>query len=59
MLLYILIILLIIYIIYQVTIGIPSQLKKTDEKIEMLKLNFKEINIKLNEINQKLDSKSL
>lgn len=43
------------YLIYQVAFGISKDIKRNEEKIDMLKLQFKEINLKLDEINKKLD----
>jgi hypothetical protein len=52
----VLLIFLAIYLIHQITFGIPEQIRGMDEKMEMLKLHFKEVNIKLDEISKKLDS---
>lgn len=44
-------------VIYQIFWGIPSQINRNEEKIEILKLHLKEINIKLDQINDKLIEK--
>jgi len=43
-----------ICVIYQIFWGIPNQIKRNEEKIEILKLHLKEINIKLDQISDKL-----
>ncbi len=46
-----------ICVIYQIFWGIPNQIKMNDDKIEILKLHLKQINIKLDQINDKLNQK--
>lgn len=53
----ILIILGIGYLIYRVAFEIPKDSKRTEGKIDMLSLQLKEINLKLNELNKKLEQK--
>lgn len=45
------------YLIYRVAFEIPKDIKRTEGKIDMLSLQVKEINLKLNELNKKLEQK--
>ncbi|MCG8400781.1 MAG: hypothetical protein MJA84_04200 [Firmicutes bacterium] len=45
------------YLIYRVAFVIPKDIKRTEDKIDMLKLHLEEIKLTLNEINKKLDRK--
>lgn len=45
------------YLIYRIAFEIPKQIKRTEEKVDMLKLHLQEIQLNLHEINKKLDSK--
>ena len=49
--------LLIGYLLYIIAFRIPNLMKKTEEKIDILKLNIHEVQIRLNEISRKLDDK--
>ena len=47
-----LILLLCSYIIYRVAFVVPKDIRRVEEKIDMLKLHLQEIELKLNEINK-------
>ena len=49
--------LLVAYLFYIIAFRIPNQMKKTEEKIDILKLNIQEVQIRINEISKKLDDK--
>lgn len=42
------------YLVYRIAFQVPKDIKRTEEKIDMLELQLKEINIELNEISEKL-----
>ncbi|QUH26009.1 hypothetical protein [Serpentinicella alkaliphila] len=46
-----------VYIFYIVAFQIPNQIKSIEEKIDILKLNIHEVQIRINEISRKLDDK--
>ena len=50
------IILGICYLIYRVTFGISKDIKKVEDKTDMLKLHLQEIELKLNQIDKKLNN---
>lgn len=43
------------YLIYKVAFKVPKDIKKLDEKIDMLNLHLKEIEIKLSQLDEKID----
>ncbi|ARE87005.1 hypothetical protein [Clostridium formicaceticum] len=45
------------YLIYKVAFGIPKQVKRTEEKLDMLKLHLQEIQLDLNEISKRINDK--
>ena len=45
------------YLIYRVAFGVPKDIKKLEEKIDMQTLDLKEIELKLNLLDKKLDKK--
>jgi hypothetical protein len=45
------------YLIYRIAFQVPKDIKKLEDKIDMLKLHLKEIEIKLNQVDKKLDKK--
>ncbi|MCG8538374.1 MAG: hypothetical protein MJA82_00350 [Clostridia bacterium] len=53
----VLIIFLIGYLIYKVTFQVPRDIKKLGDKIDILKLHLQEIELKLNQLDKKLDNK--
>lgn len=53
-----LIILGILYLIYRVAFQVPKDIKKLEDKVDMLKLYLQEVELKLNQIDNKLDNKS-
>jgi hypothetical protein len=53
----ILIILGIVYLIYRVAFGISKDIKRLEDKNDMLKLHLQEIELKLNQLDKKLDKK--
>lgn len=53
----ILIILGIGYLIYRVTFGISKDIKRLEDKNDMLKLHLQEIELKLKQLDEKLDKK--
>ncbi|AKL95130.1 hypothetical protein CACET_c16810 [Clostridium aceticum] len=46
------------YIIYKVAFQVPKQIERNEEKIDMLKLQLKEMHIKLDKIIETLDKKN-
>ncbi|MCT4621116.1 MAG: hypothetical protein N4A62_17230 [Marinisporobacter sp.] len=52
-----LIIMGIVYLIYRVAFRIPKDIKRIEDKIDMLKLHLQEIELKLNEFDKKSDKK--
>lgn len=51
----ILIILGICYLIYRVAFGVPKDIKKLEDKVDILKLHLQEIGLKLDQLDKKLD----
>ncbi|QZY56471.1 hypothetical protein [Crassaminicella profunda] len=47
----------ILYLIYRVAFRIPKDIKRIEDKIDMLKLHLQEIELKLNELDKKSDKK--
>ena len=47
------------YLIYIVAIKVPKDIKKVEDKVDLLLLHIKEIELKLNQINKKMDHKEL
>ena len=47
------------YLIYIVAIRVPKDIKKVEDKVDLLLLHIKEIELKLNQINKKIDHKEL
>lgn len=45
------------YLIYRVAFQVPKDIKRLEDKIDMLKLHLQEIEIKLNQLDKKLDKK--
>lgn len=45
------------YLIYRAAFAIPKDIKRTEDKVDMLKLHIEEIKLTLNEINKKIDRK--
>ncbi|SHJ69434.1 hypothetical protein SAMN02745975_02650 [Geosporobacter subterraneus DSM 17957] len=43
------------YLIYKVAFGVPKDIKKLEDKVDLLKLHLQEIELKLNQIDKKLD----
>jgi len=54
----VIILFIIICAFYQMFWGIPKQIQQMDEKIEMLKFHFKEVNLKLDQVSEKLNENS-
>jgi hypothetical protein len=52
-----LIILGIIYLVYKVAFGVPKDIKKLESKVDNLQLHLKEIELKLIQLDKKLDKK--
>lgn len=51
----VLIILVIIFFIYRVAFEVPKEIKKLEDKIDILKLHLQEIELKLDQLDKKLD----
>ena len=47
----------IIFLIYKVAFGIPNQINNLESRVDTLHLQLKEIQIKLNQMDKKLDEK--
>lgn len=43
------------YLVYKIAFKVPKDIKKLDEKIDMLNLHLKEIEIKLSQLDEKID----
>lgn len=43
-------------LIYIIAIKLPRDIKKVENKVDVLQLHLKEIELKLNQINKKLDN---
>jgi len=43
------------YLIYIVAIKVPKDIKKVEDKVDLLLLHTKEVELKLNQINKKID----
>ncbi|MCY6960002.1 hypothetical protein [Clostridium brassicae] len=52
-----LILLVLGYLIYKVTFEVPKDIKRIEDKIDILKLHLQEIELKLDQINKKIDNK--
>ncbi|WMJ81887.1 hypothetical protein RBU49_06470 [Clostridium sp. MB40-C1] len=52
-----LILLVLGYFIYKVTFEVPKDIKRIEDKIDILKLYLQEIELKLDQINKKIDNK--
>jgi hypothetical protein len=45
------------YLIYRVAFRVPKDIKKLEDKVDMLNLHLQEIELKLNQLDIKLDRK--
>lgn len=45
------------YLIYKITIEIPRDIKRVEEKVDILKLHLQEISIKIDKINDERENK--
>ena len=43
------------YLIYIVAFKVPKDIKKVEDKVDLLQLHIREIELKLNQINKKID----
>ena len=53
----ILIILGITYLIYRIAFIVPRDIRRVENKVDMVKFHLQEIELRLNEISKKLDNK--
>ena len=53
----IIIIIGILYLIYMAAFEVPKYIKKLEGKVDMLNLHLKEIELRLNQLDKKLDKK--
>lgn len=49
------VVVLVIYLIYRIAFILPREISKSNESIELLRQQVREVSMKLNEINEKLD----
>lgn len=52
---WVLVILAMLFFIYRVAFEVPTEIKKLEDKIDILKLHLQEVELKLDQLDKKLD----